>query len=68
MVASSKYIFYFCNVKSEVRYEAAAIKQRFLYPIFIVNSNRKECGSSNAHKVSALLNLTAPTAVSLFNV
>ena len=68
MVASSKINFYFCKVKSEVRYEAAAKMQRFLCPILIVNYNRKECGSSNAHKVSALLNLTAPTAVSLFNV
>lgn len=63
-----KKIFYFCNVKSEVRYEAAATKQRFLYPIGIVNSKRIVCGSSNARKASALLSLTARNALSLFNV
>lgn len=51
---------YFCGVKSTGRYEAAASKQRFLYPINVVNSKRKECVSGNAHKVSAQLNLTAP--------
>lgn len=64
MLARYKYNFYFCNVKSSVRYEAAAREQRFLYPIFIVNSNRKEWGSSNAPEVSARMNLTAPIAVS----
>ena len=68
MLARYKYIFYFCNVKSSVRYEAAAIKQRFLCPSILVNSKRKEWGSSNVPKVSALLYLTAPIALSLFNV
>lgn len=68
MVASSKKIFYFCNVKSVERYEAAANKQRFLYPSISVNSKRKEWGNGNVPEVSAQLNLTAPTALSLFNV
>ena len=68
MVASSKKIFYFCNVKSYERYEAAARKQRFLYPSISVNSKRKEWGNSNVPEVSARMNLTAPTALSLFNV
>ena len=54
---------YFCNVKSIERYEAAAIKQRFLCPIN-GNSKRIVCGSSNAHKVSARLNLTTRNALS----
>lgn len=53
-------ILYFCGVKSTERYEAAAQMQRFLCPKSISKSKRKECGSSNARKVSALLNLTAP--------
>lgn len=68
MVASSKYIFYFCNVKTYKRYEAAAIKQRFLYPDILVKSKRKEWGKSNRPEVSACMCLTAPTALSLFNV
>ena len=62
MAASSKINFYFCNVKTEVRHEVAANKQRFLCHNFIVinKRKRKECGSSNAHKVSALWYLTAP--------
>lgn len=62
------FIFYFCGVKSTGRYEAAAEKQRFLCPSTIVNNiTAKECGSSNAHKVSAQLNLTAPLAVSFMS-
>ena len=68
MAASSKINFYFCNVKTTERYESAAQMQRFLCPNLLVNSKRKECGSSNAHRVSARLNLTAPIALSLFNV
>ena len=45
-------ILYFCGVKSHVRYEAAAKEQRFFCPILLVKFSRKECGSSNAHKVS----------------
>ena len=58
-----RYNFYFCNVKSYWRHEVAADKQRFLCPLHIVNSKRKECGSSNARKVSARMNLTAPIAL-----
>lgn len=54
--------YYFCGVKSYERSEAAAEKQRFLYPNISVYSSRKECGSSNAHKVFARVNLTAPIA------
>lgn len=62
------FIFYFCGVKSHERYEAAAEKQRFLYPsIVVINITAKECGSSNAHKVSARVNLTAPLAVSFMS-
>lgn len=68
MVASSRNIFYFCNVKSSERYESAARKQRFLYPSISVNSKRKEWGNGNVPEVSAQMNLTAPTALSLFNV
>jgi hypothetical protein len=64
MVATFKKNLYFCNVKSFGRYEAAATKQRFLYPYINVNSKRKECGSSNTRKVSADEYLTAPTALS----
>lgn len=67
-MAAIKINFYFCNVKSTERYEAAAIKQRFLYPSIYVNSKRKEWANSNVPEVSAQLNLTAPTALSLFNV
>ena len=67
-MASIKYIFYFCGVKLTVRYEAAAIKQRFLCPQCISKNKRKEWGRSNRPEVLAQLNLTAPTALSLFNV
>ena len=63
MLARYKYNFYFCNVKTQGRYEAAANVQRFLYQLNILNSKRIECGSSNAHKVSALEYLTARNAL-----
>lgn len=68
MAVSSKYIFYFCNVKSVERYEAAAKSSVFCALNILVNSKRKEWANGNVPKVSALLNLTAPTALSLFNV
>jgi hypothetical protein len=68
MVARFRNIFYFCNVKSFGRYEAAAKKQRFLYPYISVNNKRKEWGKSNRPEVSARMNLTAPTALSFINV
>ena len=58
---------YFCGVKSEVRYEAAAQKQRFLCPYIIVNSKRKEWVNGNVPKVSACLNLTARNAAFLLS-
>lgn len=69
MVASSKKIFYFCNVKSKERHEVAARKQRFLCPnLIVINNKRNEWGSSNVPKVSALWNLTARIALSFINV
>lgn len=63
------FIFYFCGVKTSGRYEAAAEKQRFLYPSYIVNKHkRKEWGNSNVPEVSARWYLTAPTALSFINV
>lgn len=53
-------ILYFCGVKTHVRYEAAAKEQRFLCHILLVKFSRKECGSSNAHKVTHVEYLTAP--------
>lgn len=57
-------IFYFCNVKSNPRYEAAASKQRFLCPQN-GNSKRIEWGNSNVPKASADLSLTTRNALSL---
>ena len=68
MFVSMRMIFYICTVKITERHEVAAKMQRFLCHSILVNSKRKECGSSNAHKVSARLILTAPIALSLFNV
>lgn len=65
MLARYKYIFYFCNVKSKVRYEAAAIKQRFLCHRVIRKFKRIVWGNGNVPEVSALLNLTARNALSL---
>ena len=68
MVAAIRNIFYLCTVKLHERHEVAASKQRFLCPILLVNSKRKEWANSNVPEVSARVNLTAPTALSLFNV
>lgn len=62
-------IFYFCNVKSQVRYIAAAISSVFcICKYFNRYSRRQEWGNSNVPKVSALENLTAPSVAFLFNV
>ena len=61
-------IYYFCTVKLTVRHEVAAKMQRFLCPQYISKNKRKEWGRSNRPEVFAQLNLTAPTALSLFNV
>lgn len=65
MGGNMKSIFYFCIVKSNVRHEVAAKMQRFLCPNFLrIDTERiKVCGSSNAHRFSARLNLTAPCAL-----
>lgn len=68
MFVSMKMIFYFCNVKSQVRYIAAALRSVFCArTIFIRYSRIKVWGSSNAPEVIALENLTAPCAA-FFNV
>ena len=58
-----RYNFYFCNVKSQVRQEVAAMVQRFLCHIYIVNSKRIVWGNSNVPKASALESLTARNAL-----
>ena len=67
MVATIRNLYYFCGVKSVERYEAAAEKQRFLYPYISVNNKRKEWGKCKLPKVSARLNLTAPIALSFMS-
>jgi hypothetical protein len=58
---------YFCSVKSQVRYIAAATSSVFCAICLILVYSRKECGSSNAHRVFALENLTAPIAAFLLS-
>ncbi len=58
-------IYYFCGVKSQVRYEAAAKSSVFCAPELVNRNKREEWASSNVPKVSALENLTAPIALSL---
>lgn len=62
-----KQIIYFCNVKSQVRYMAAAIKQRFLCPNLLVKYSRIEWVNGNVPKVSALENLTTRNAAFLLS-
>lgn len=66
MAASSKIIFYFCNVKTQERYEAAANKQRFLCSIILLNIAVWSGVSVTTPRFSALEYLTAPTAFLLF--
>lgn len=61
------FILYFCGVKSHGRYEAAASKQRFLYPLECIIITAKEWGSSNAPEAFARECLTAPSAVSFMS-
>lgn len=64
MAASSKINFYFCNVKSCKRYIAAAKSSVFCASNLLIRYSRiMVWGSSNAPKVSAYVNLTAPCAV-----
>ena len=63
-----KKIFYFCIVKTFVRHEVAAIEQRFSWSNFLVKLDTERimvCGSSNAHKVTARMYLTAPCTLYL---
>lgn len=60
-------IIYFCGVKSIVRYIAAAVSSVFCARYLLVKHSRKEWGNSNVPKVSAQLNLTAPTAAFLLS-
>ena len=61
--------YYFCGVKSYVRYIAAALSSVFCISKLVNRySRRQEWESSNAPKVSARMNLTAPTVAFLFNV
>lgn len=70
MFVSMKMIFYFCNVKSQLRYIAAALRSVFCAQNLLVirYSRIKVWGSSNAPEVIAVENLTAPCAAFLFNV
>ena len=64
MAATLKNSLYICTVKSQRRHEVAAESSVFCVGILLVNSNRIERGSSNAHKGFAFDTLTARNAVS----
>ena len=59
---------YFCGVKTQVRYIAAAMSSVFCAHVLLIYTAVEECGNSNVHNVSALEYVTAPTAAFLFNV
>ena len=60
---------YFCGVKSYVRYMAAALSSVFcICKPYSKYSRRQEWVNGNVPKVSARMNLTAPTVAFLFNV
>jgi hypothetical protein len=62
-MATIKYIFYFCGVKTFVRYMSAARSSVFCALYLLIRYIRiLVCGSSNAHKVCTS-DLTAPSAV-----
>lgn len=65
--AGMKEILYFCNVKSQARYEAAALKQRFLYLAKKYISSI-EWVNGNVPKAFALVSLTTRNATFLFHV
>ena len=58
-------ILYFCGVKTQLRHEVAALKQRFLCPILLVKSKRIEWGRSNRPEATAVECLTARNALYL---
>ena len=59
--------YYFCNVKKSVRYEAAALLQRFLYQLNRI-IKRIEWGNSNVPEGVAQSALTTRNTLFLFNV
>ncbi len=63
MAATMDKILYFCNVKSQRRHDVAAKGSVFCVINLLEESERIECGSSNAHKVSAFENLTTRNAL-----
>ena len=60
-------ILYFCGVKTYLRYEAAAQKQRFLCHLISIKNKRIEWGRSNRPKATADKCLTARNALSLLS-
>lgn len=68
MAATLKNSLYICTVKSLRRHEVAAGSSVFCALFLFVYYNRIECGSSNAHRVSAFENLTARNALSLCQI
>ena len=65
MTATLKNSLYICTVKLVERHEVAAESSVFRALNLVEKYKRIECGSSNAHVVSAQLNQTARNAVSL---
>ena len=66
MVATFRKILYFCNVKSQVRYEAAAMSSVFCITNLLVKYSRKEWVAVMPQGF-ALENLTTPTAAFLLS-
>jgi hypothetical protein len=62
---SSAKCLYFCGVKPNKRHGVAGSASVFRAHNLLENYKRIECGCSNAHKVSACLDLTARNALSL---
>lgn len=67
MVATFRKILYFCSVKSLLRYIAAAMSSDFCIKNLLVKYSRLEWGCGNVPEVSAVVNLTTPTAFLLSN-
>ena len=59
---------YFCNVKSQLRHMAAAIKQRFLCPANSKSIAASTGVSDNDPEAFAVVSLTSRNAAFLFNV
>ena len=56
---------YFCGVKTQLRHEVAALKQRFLCHLISIKNKRIEWGRSNRPEATAVECLTARNALSL---